>query len=130
MACLVCKCPDAVFVCVKCCDSLQGEHELGLSFPDVRGFEGERFPLGVVVVTWNAARALEKAGQRPWPLLSRHVRGDWGALLGRDDLRRNEEALRTGVRIFSKYADLAGRHYYVITEYDRSATTVMLPEDY
>ncbi|MGA9451865.1 MAG: hypothetical protein WBW41_11060 [Verrucomicrobiia bacterium] len=61
--------------------------------------------------------------------LSRHVRGDWGTL-GPEDWKTNEDALKHGGRLFSQYHSKAGVTFWIITEWDRSATTVLLPEDY
>jgi len=61
--------------------------------------------------------------------LRRHVRGDWGDL-DEDDWATNDHALAHGLRILSSYADLRGTTFWIITEADRSATTVLLPEDY
>jgi hypothetical protein len=60
--------------------------------------------------------------------LGRHLRGDWGDL-GVEDRRANEDALRGGDRILSAYHE-NGIKFYIITEWDRSATTVLLPEEY
>ncbi|MBI5434895.1 MAG: hypothetical protein HZA52_18830 [Planctomycetes bacterium] len=61
--------------------------------------------------------------------LSRHVRGDWGEL-DPDDKAANDRALAMGGRLLSAYRGGNGRRFWVITEWDRSATTVLLPEDY
>lgn len=62
--------------------------------------------------------------------LARHFAGDWGELCP-DDRAENERAVRAdGLRLFSVYRDRHGTCFYVITEADRSATTVLLPEDY
>ena len=62
--------------------------------------------------------------------LGRHFAGDWGELCP-DDRAENERAIRDGgLRLFSVYRDRRGTRFYVITEADRSATTVLLPEDY
>lgn len=61
-------------------------------------------------------------------LVSRHLAGDWGDL-GKEDKQANEDAIQHGDRILSMY-QLKGEKFYVITEWDRSATTVMLAEDY
>lgn len=85
-----------------------------------------RFPLGRVVITANAARGI------PWPALKdglrRHVIGDWGAL-DMQDARYNDDALVRGGRLLSAYGQ-DGRRFWIITEADRSATTILLPEDY
>lgn len=61
--------------------------------------------------------------------LKRHERGDWGDLCA-EDMETNERALQNGGRLFSRYHDGMSVKFYVITEADRSATTVLLPEDY
>ena len=62
--------------------------------------------------------------------LAEHFAGDWGELSA-DDRAENERAVRAGdLRLFSVYRDRRGTRFYVITEADRSATTVLLPEDY
>jgi hypothetical protein len=61
--------------------------------------------------------------------LSRHLSGDWGEL---DELDRkeNEFSLTHELRLFSVYTSASGVRFYIITEADRSATTILLPEDY
>ena len=85
-------------------------------------------PLGKVVATPGALKLLLQAGEDPFDYLARHATGDWGNL-GAFDRRQNEIALRIGERIFSSYETTAGR-CWVITEADRSVTTILLPEDY
>ena len=87
------------------------------------------FPLGQVVTTPGALAALEKAGQGPQDFLSRHVRGEWGDLC-EEDQRENAFSLERGFRLFSSYQTKMGAKLYVITEADRSATTILLPEEY
>lgn len=87
------------------------------------------FPLGRVVATPGALAALEKAGQGPLDFLSRHVHGDWGDLC-EEDRRENQFSLEQGFRLLSSYRILAGVKLYVITEADRSVTTILLPEEY
>lgn len=86
-----------------------------------------KFRLGRIVATANALSRLTQedilAGIR------RHQSGDWGEL-GRDDWRANELALEEGTRLFSMYRSVSNIRFYVITEADRSSTTVLLPEDY
>ena len=86
------------------------------------------FPLGRTVATPGALAALEKAGIGPACLLARHHQGDWGEL-SPEDAEANQQALEQGSRIFSSYR-VGDRKIWVITEADRSATTVLLPEDY
>lgn len=88
-----------------------------------------RFPLGAVVATPGALEALETAGHSPTEFLSRHVAGDWGEV-GSEDGRLNDEAVASGERILSAYRTKAGEKIWIITEADRSATTILLPSEY
>jgi hypothetical protein len=85
------------------------------------------FHLGQTVITRNAMDVLHPEDVRL--CLARHARGDWGDL-GQADLRSNQIALDQGLRLFSPYNDRNGARFWIITEADRSATTVLLPEDY
>jgi hypothetical protein len=84
--------------------------------------------LGKVVATPGALRLLSEIGEHPFEYLARHVRGDWGELCA-FDRRQNEIALREGYRVLSSYDFPAGR-VWIITEADRSVTTILLPEEY
>jgi hypothetical protein len=86
------------------------------------------FPLGQTAATPGALNALRDLGLPPTVLLSRHVVGDWGDV-DADDWRANDDALKNGERIFSAYV-ISGVKFWVITEADRSSTTLLLPEDY
>ena len=87
-----------------------------------------QLPLGRVVATPGALRLLEVAGGHPFELLARHAAGDWGDLCF-FDRRQNESALRDGYRVLSSYP--VGREcVWIITEADRSVTTILLPEEY
>ncbi len=88
-----------------------------------------RFELGQVVATLGALELLVRYGRTPAEYLDRHLSGDWGDLDAHDK-RENEWALRTGARIFSAYAVSPLNTLWVITEADRSSTTLLLPEDY
>jgi hypothetical protein len=61
--------------------------------------------------------------------LLRHSDGDWGDVCDEDQLA-NDEALRDGFRLLSSYRAMAGTKYWIITEHDRSVTTILLPEEY
>ncbi len=88
------------------------------------------FSLGQVVATPGALAALEKAGQSPQEFLSRHVRGEWGDLC-EEDRKENQLSLERGFRLLSSYPTNAGdTKVWVITEADRSVTTILLPEEY
>jgi hypothetical protein len=85
-------------------------------------------PLGRVVATPGALNLLSEMGEDPFGYLARHASGDWGELCA-FDRRQNEIALRDGYRIFSSYP--VGREcVWIITEADRSVTTILLPEEY
>jgi hypothetical protein len=88
-----------------------------------------RFPLGRILATPGALDALKKAGESPLRLLKRHVHGEFGNL-HQDDLRANELAIRRGMRVLSAYVLSTEERVWVITEADRSATTILLPEEY
>ena len=85
-------------------------------------------PLGRVLATPGALRLLAEDREGAFGYLARHATGDWGDLCD-FDRRQNEIALRDGYRVFSSYDAPAGR-VWIITEADRSVTTVLLPEEY
>ena len=88
-----------------------------------------RFPLGQVVATPGALAALEEAGDRPADLLKRHLAGDWGEV-DEHDRQENERSLADGCRLLSAYTLSTGTRLWIITEADRSSTTLLLPEEY
>lgn len=65
----------------------------------------------------------------PIEFVARHVRGDWGEVC-EDDKQANEDALRDGDRLLSAYRTTRGVNLWIITEHDRSVTTILLPEEY
>jgi hypothetical protein len=85
-------------------------------------------PLGRIVATPGALKLLSEIGAHSFDLLARHATGDWGELCA-FDRRQNETALREGYRVLSSYDVSTGR-VWIITEADRSVTTILLPEDY
>jgi len=87
------------------------------------------FELGGIFITPGALKALEEAGQSPWEFLRRHRAGDWGELC-KEDKEENELSLREGFRLLSAYRTQKGVKIWVITEADRSAITLLLPEEY
>jgi hypothetical protein len=87
------------------------------------------FKMGRIVATPGALLALHSAGQCLGCVLLRHGDGDWGEL-DADDKRANEVALREGGRILSKYTTTQGTALYVITEADRSQTTLCRTDEY
>ena len=89
-----------------------------------------RFPLGQLVYTPGVLNTL--TGSQIYGLIARYLRGDWSEM-DAYDRKANERALLTGERIFSAYTVKSlgeERRVWVITEADRSATTVLLPEEY
>jgi len=87
------------------------------------------FALGQVVATPGALQAFEDAGQDPAEFLSRHITGDWGEIPP-EDAAENELSVKQGFRILSAYTLNTDVKVWLITEADRSATTILLPEDY
>ncbi len=85
--------------------------------------------LGQTVATQGALAAMQQLEVFPLALLSRHQRGDWGNL-DEEDKQANEQALTCGDRVFSSYQVTEAVKLWVITEADRSATTILLPEEY
>ncbi|WP_394794902.1 type I restriction endonuclease subunit M [Armatimonas sp.] len=105
------------------------------------GLRPPLFTLGQVVATPGAIEALEEHSGGRWQfaalgILKRHVRGDWGDLC-QDDHQANEDALAHDTRLLSAYRlpcqdkpEEPGTKLWVITERDRSATTILLPSEY
>ena len=87
------------------------------------------FPLGQVVATPAALSALEKAGQSAAEFIEQHSKGNWG-VVPKEDWDANDEALKIGERLFSAYSLRDNTKIWIITERDRSVTTVLLPDDY
>ncbi|MGE5474805.1 MAG: hypothetical protein ACM3UU_11350 [Ignavibacteriales bacterium] len=87
----------------------------------------EKFKLGQVVATPGALEELSR--EEISGALRRHSSGDWGDLC-EEDKKENELALNEGFRILSAYKSANGKKFWIITEADRSVTTVLLPEEY
>jgi len=106
-----------------------------------------RFKLGRVVATPGALELMLLTNSNPFVLLARHVTGDWGEC-DAEDVQTNEDAVTRGLRVLSVYRlplqnlaegereqlaqqmGLEGDRIWLITEADRSATTLLLPEEY
>jgi len=86
------------------------------------------FELGEVVATRGALAHCERHSINPLLLLGRHIGGDWGDL-DADDVSANVHAVQHDERILSAYK-LHGEKFYVITEWDRTATTLLLASEY
>ena len=87
-----------------------------------------RLLLGRILATPGALRLLRDAGEDPFDYLARHVSGDWGEL-DAQDRRENERSLKHGWRVLSSYP-VGEKTIWVITEADRSVTTILLPDEY
>jgi len=87
------------------------------------------FPAGQIVATPGALALFEQANQSPLEFLSRHLRGDWGDLC-QDDKTENELSLKYGFRLMSSYTVTDTERLWIITEADRSVTTLLLPAEY
>ena len=85
------------------------------------------FPLGDLYVTAAADRTISTADIAT--ALARHARCDWGDVCD-EDRQENYLSLARGYRLFSAYHDGNGVKFWIITEADRSVTTVLLPDDY
>jgi hypothetical protein len=88
-----------------------------------------RFGLGQVVATPGALAALEESGEQPCEFLARHAAGDWGDL-SEEDRNENQISLELGFRLLSSYRLKDGAKLWIITEADRSSTTLLLPDEY
>ena len=88
-----------------------------------------RFPLGQIVATKGAVEALLEAKMEADQLLLRHLKGDWGDLC-ESDKRLNEQALKEQTRLLSSYLLTTGEKIWIITEADRSVTTLLTPSEY
>lgn len=86
------------------------------------------FPLGQIVATPGALALLTETGTHPVRLLARHQTGDWGNVPP-EDARENALSVKRGFRILSSYP-VGDDRVWIITEADRSVTTLLLPEDY
>ena len=89
------------------------------------------FPLGRIVITPGALAALKKRGLEAMipTILGRHELGDWGDV-NDEDREANDVAVNEGERLLSAYNIRDDFRVWVITEWDRSVTTILLPEDY
>ena len=91
-----------------------------------------KFDLGAVVGTPAAVSAMQNVGVTARVLLDRHIRGDWGECDG-EQAAHNDEGIASGGRLMSVYKFPAGAEetvLWVITEWDRSVTTILTPDDY
>lgn len=88
-----------------------------------------RFPLGHIYLTPGAIDALEESGESAQTFINRHVRLEQGELCA-EDHKENLFSVDKPLRIFSAFKTAGGVKLWVITEADRSATTILLPDEY
>ncbi|MFL9867283.1 hypothetical protein PQR67_24165 [Paraburkholderia fungorum] len=99
-----------------------------MNLPSTR-LTGPRFRPGRIFATPAALEVIADAHVPILDLLFRHLRGDWGAL-SESDRQQNELSVDTGLRILSSYVLPNRQTVWLITEWDRSSTTFLLPGDY
>jgi hypothetical protein len=87
------------------------------------------FPIGMLAATPGAIEVIDNAGQSPGEFLARHCARDWGEL-DDEDRRANDLAADSFERILSAYTTNDGSAIWIITEADRSATVLLLPDEY
>ncbi len=92
------------------------------------------FELGQLYVTRGIQALMDEQGLDVSPYIARHQTGDWGEVCA-EDAAENQLSLETGFRILSAYSftsDIDGQTYklWVLTESDRSVTTVLQPSEY
>jgi hypothetical protein len=92
-----------------------------------RTVEQAGFPLGRVLITAGAQAVLSR--EDVLTALSRHVRCDWG-MVGSEDKAENDLSVKKGFRILSAYESAKREKFWIITEADRSSTTLLLPSEY
>lgn len=85
------------------------------------------FDIGRLFATPGAIDAITQVEM--FDALNRHVRGDWGKVCT-EDQEANNDSLKEGLRLLSSYEAIDGVKFWIITEADRSATTILLPEEY
>ena len=89
----------------------------------------DRFPLGQTVATPDALEAFARTGETPLPFLAQHAMGT-GVNSTMNDRAENEFSVEHGFRILSAYRLADDTRIWIITEADRSVTTILLPERY
>jgi len=91
-----------------------------------------KFPMGKIVMTRGVNDEIaDNANFSKFVLnsLKRHAQCDWGDL-GREDTASNDSALKNGDRLFSSYIEEGLKKIWIITEHDRSVTTILFPDEY
>jgi hypothetical protein len=99
-----------------------------------KGMVEPKFPLGKVGMTASLQQTIQDSDPEHWQtdlrwMLTRHAAGDWGEMSD-GDRQLNDDSLENGGQLLSAYTSRKDIKVWVITEHDRSATTLLLPEDY
>ena len=94
-----------------------------------------KFRLGNIAITPGAITALSKSNQLPESFLKRHISGDWGEICESDAELNSEAIANEGnvdkqMRVMSVYKTTQNETIWIITEWDRSVTTILLPSEY
>ena len=95
-----------------------------------------KFQLGKLVATPGSLEVLKKSNQSPTDFLTLHQSGQWGEDLCPEDKKLNDEAVAyegdtdKQQRVLSSYKTKTDERIWIITEWDRSATTILLPDEY
>lgn len=89
--------------------------------------ERPKLALGQIVITRGAIEILSH--DEIQSALIRHMLGDWGDVC-QEDWNQNNEAIQEGQRVLSSYRSKTGNKFWIITEWDRSVTTILLPAEY
>jgi len=92
-----------------------------------KGFAKPKFAIGQLVVTPGVADTLTP--RELLAALRRHRRGDWGMVCP-EDMESNDKALQRGCRLLSAFETGQGVKFWILTEWDRSVTTVLFPHEY
>jgi hypothetical protein len=87
------------------------------------------FSLGHLVATPAALAAIARSGESARVFFGRHAAGDWGDVC-EEDKKLNDQAVSAGERLLSSYRTTKGEKIWIISDADRSATTLLLPDDY
>lgn len=96
--------------------------------------ENKLFELGKIVISRNAKAAIDALDANGLAevfiaLMGRHAKGDWGEVAD-DSKEANDASVKNGGDMIMSAYDIGGTRFWIITEHDRSATTILLPEDY
>lgn len=110
----------------------QSEKSFWLKFRSKLERQNEKsilFPLGRIYLTPGAIETLDESNQQPFEFLELHQKGNWG-IVGKEDSQENDFSVKNGFRVLSAYKTNKDVKLWIITEADRSSTTILLPTEY